>query len=97
MTKDQAQRLSIISGGVLVAGTLLKHHYEKNQSSSQAGQVKSAVSLGRQVGPIILLIVVMVIMSDLIPDFAGPFALLIIVSYLATHMDLFNRFVKEQG
>ncbi len=94
MTKDQSKNLVIVTGGVLIAGTLLKNHYQK-QDSGVTGRVENKIELGRKVIPILILVVVMSIMADQIPNFAGPFALLVIVAYLATHMDLFNRFVKE--
>lgn len=102
MTSAQSKNLTLIAGGVLVAGTLLQHHYataKESKSVVGAGeqQVTQTWDLGRKLAPIGILVIVMMIFADQIPDFAGPFALLVMIAYLATHMDVFNKFAKEQG
>lgn len=102
MTKSESRNLVFISGGVVIAGTLLQHHYAMAQPSKSVSgqakqQTKETFDLGKKLAPVGLIIVIMIILSDLVPDFAGPFALLVMVAYLATHMDVFNKFAKEQG
>jgi len=93
MTSNQAKQMSLIAGGVIVAGTLLRHHYDTTDVSI-AGGAKETFSLGKALAPVGLLIIVMVITADLVPDFAGPLAILIMIAYISTHLDVFNEFAN---
>ncbi len=93
MTSAQAKNLTIVTSGVLVAGTLLNHHYStsvnpKKTIVNQYGLAKPLVAIG-------ILAIIMSFMADQIPDFAGPFALLVMVAYISLHLDVFNEFARE--
>jgi len=94
MTKDQARSLSLITGGVLAAGTLLTHHY--TTSTQHFAAEKGTFDIGKRLFIITVLVLVMSIMADQIPDFAGPFALLVMVAYISTHLDVFNEFAQRE-
>lgn len=86
MTSAQAKNLTVITVGVLGAGTFLTHHYA---TTSPKPLAKPLIAIG-------LIWIIMSVMADQVPDFAGPFALLVLVAYWSTHLDIFNEFAGNK-
>lgn len=92
MTSAQAKNLTLVTGGVLVAGTFLNHHYSTSTNAKKTAL--NEYGLGKPLVAIGILIIIMSFMADQVPDFAGPFALLVLIAYVSLHLDVFNEFAK---
>ena len=93
MTSAQSKNLVLVTGGVLVAGTFLRHHY--STSTTHFAGEKGTYQLAKPLIAIGILMIVMSFMADQVPDFAGPFALLVLIAYVSTHLDVFNEFANK--
>lgn len=93
MTKDQSKNLVLITGGVVIAGTLLTHHY--STSTQHFSGEKQTFDLGKRIAAVLVLVMVMTVMADQIPDLTGPLALLILVAYISTHLGFFQQYVED--
>jgi hypothetical protein len=69
MTTDQAERIVFIAGGAMVVFTLAEHHFNP-----------TTFDLYKQLWGVGALTLVLAITADLVPEVAGPLALLILTA-----------------
>lgn len=77
---DRAPTLVLLTGGVMIAGTLLKAHIQPNQGAKKTGT--AVFDATHEIWAIVIVMVIMTFVAEQAPGFAGPFALLVLVAYL---------------